>query len=76
MLKQRFTSHPILAHFDAPSPSTIKTDASDHAKVAIYSQTKKNGRVNPVAFLFQRFSPADMNYDIHDKEIMAIVLAY
>ena len=27
-------------------------------------------------FLSRKFSPAEMNYDIHDKEIVAIVLAF
>ena len=76
MLKQRFTSAPILAHFDATSLCIIETDASDYAVGAIHSQRQKNGRVHPVAFLSRKFSPAEMNYDIHDKEMVAILLAF
>ena len=76
MLKQRFTYFPILAHFDATLPSIIKTDASDYAVGAIHSQTQKNGRVYPVAFLSRKFSPAEINYDIYGKEIVSIVLAF
>ena len=76
MLKQRFTSAPILTHFDATLPSIIKTDASDYATGTIHSQTQKNGQVHPVAFLCRKFSLAEMNYDIHDKEMVAIVLAF
>ena len=76
MLKQRFTSAPILAHFDATLPSIIETDASDYAVGAIHSQIQKNGRVHQVAFLSRKFSPAEMNYDIHDKEMVAIVLSF
>ena len=76
MLKQRFTPAPILPHFDATLPSIIETDASDYAVGAIHLQTQKNGRVHPGAFLSRKFSPAEMNYDIHDKEMVAIVLVF
>ena len=76
MLKQRFTSASILAHFDATLPSIIETDASDYLVGAIHSQTQKNGRVHSVAFLSRMFSPAEMNYDMYDKEMVAIVLAF
>ena len=55
ILKHRFTSAPILAHFDATLPSIIETDASDYALGAIHSQIHKNGRVHPVAFLSRKF---------------------
>ena len=76
MLKQRVTPASILAHFDATLPSIIETDVSDYAVGAIHLQTYKKGRVHPVAFLSRKFSPAEMNYDIHDKERVAIVLAF
>ena len=75
-LKQKFTSTPILAHFDATVPSIIETDASDYAVGAIHSQTKRIGRVHWVAFLSRKFSPAEINNHIHDKEMVAIVLAF
>ena len=37
MLKQRFTSAPILAYCDATLPSIIETDASDYIVGAIHS---------------------------------------
>ena len=76
MSKHRFTSAPILAHFDATLPSIIETNASDYAVGAMHSQTQNNGRVHPVAFLSWKFSPPEINYDIHDKEMVAIVLAF
>ena len=57
-------------------PSIIETDASDYAVGAIHSQTQKNGRVHPVALLSRKFPPAEITYHIHDKEIVAIVLAF
>jgi len=37
-LKQRFTTAPILAHFDAQKPVIIETDTSDFAIGAVLSQ--------------------------------------
>ena len=76
MLKQRYTAAPIFAHSDATLPSIIETDASDYAVVATHSETQKNGPIHPVAFPSRKFSPAEMNYDIYDKELVAIVLGF
>ena len=76
MLKQRFNYATILAHFYASLVSIIETEASDYPVGAIHSQTQKNGRVHPVALLFRKFFPTEMNYDIHETEMVAIVLAF
>ena len=76
LLKNAFTSAPILAHFDSFLQSIIETDASDYAVGAVHSQVQRNGKVHPCAFLSRKFSPAELNYDIHDKEMVAIVLAF
>ena len=48
-LKSRFTSAPILRHFDPHRPCIIECDASDFAIGAILSQ-KCDGRLQPIAF--------------------------
>ena len=75
-LKNRFTSAPILAHFDAQKPVIIETDASDFAIGAVLSQRDQENRLHPVAFHSRKFSPAEINYEIHDKELLAIVDAF
>ena len=76
LLKNVFTSGPILAHFDSSLQSVIETDASDYAVGAVHSQVQRNGRVHPCAFLSWKFSPAELKYDKHDKKMVAIVLAF
>jgi len=75
-LKHRFTSAPILAHFDAQKPVIIETDALDFAIGAILSQRDEENRLHPVAFHSRKFAPAEINYEIHDKELLAIVDAF
>ena len=36
----------------------------------------KKTRVHPVAYLSKQFNPADINYDIHYKEMLAIVSSF
>jgi RNase H-like domain found in reverse transcriptase len=54
----------------------IKTDAFDYAPAAILSQVKSNGEIHPVTYLSQTFSDTELNYDTHDKELMAIYEAF
>jgi len=75
-LKQRFTMAPILAHIDATKPVIIETDASDFAIGTILSQRDEEGRLHPVAFHSRKFQPVEINYEIHDKELLAIVDAF
>jgi len=72
-LKKRFTTAPILSHFDAQKPVIIETNTSDYAIGAILSQRDSEGRLHPVAFHSRKFQPAEINYEIHDKELLAIV---
>jgi len=75
-LKQRFTTAPVLAHFDTSKPVIIETDTSDFAIGAVLSQRDEENRLHPVAFHSRKFQPAEINYKIHDKELLAVVDAF
>jgi len=64
---------PILANFDVTRPIIIESDASDFAIGAILSQRDTENRLHPVAFHSRKFTPAEINYEIHDKKLLAIV---
>src|SRR5437868_107499 len=65
-----------LGSIDSSKPITIETDASDKALGACLSQPDDKGKLQPVAFHSRKFTPAELNYDIHDKELLAIVDAF
>ena len=54
----------------------IETDAYNLAKGAILSQLEHDDRYNPIAFYSKKFSDAELNYDIHHKEMVVIVEAF
>jgi hypothetical protein len=74
-LKDTFTSTPILKHFDPALEVIIETDTSNFTISCILSQ-KHNGQLHPVAFHSRKMEPAEKNYDIHDKELLAVVEAF
>jgi hypothetical protein len=75
-LKRRFTTAPILITFDPEKEIVLEADASHFAMGACLSQADKEGRLHPVAFWSRKFTPAEVRYDIYDKELLAIVAAF
>jgi len=73
MLKGAMITEPILQHFDPEQPVTIETDASNYAIGAICSQPDAKGILYPVAYYSRKLKDPERNYDIHDKELLAIV---
>jgi len=74
-LKSTFTSAPVLTHWDPNAPIFIESDASDYTLAAILS-TQVGTEIHPIAFHSQTFSAAELNYDVHDKELLAIYEAF
>ena len=74
-LKTRFITAPILCHFFPDRETIVETDASDFALDCVLSQFK-NKRLHAVAFHSRKLSDAERNYEIHDKELLAILEAF
>ena len=75
-LKIAFTTAPILRDFDHDCEIIVDTDASDYVSASILSQYDDDGILHPVAFFLKKYSPAECNYEIYDKELMAIVRCF
>jgi len=73
-LKEQITTAPILNLPDNSQPFRIKADSSYFATGAILSQqSPEDKKWHPIAFLSKSLSPVERNYEIHDKEMLAIV---
>src|SRR5882724_11425283 len=76
-IKITFTKAPILVHFNPDNPIMVETDASDYAIAAIISQISPNdGDIHPIVFYSHSLQPAELNYKIYDKELLAIFKAF
>jgi len=71
-LKKAFISTPILTHWIPNAQLIVETDASDYALAAILSIVNEDNEVHPVAFHSCTFTAAELNYDTHDKELLAV----
>lgn len=75
-LKSAFTSAPVLAHFDYDKEITLETDSSDYVSAGVLSQRDDNHVLRPVAFFSKKLSPTECNYEIYDKELLAIIRCF
>ena len=74
-LRTRLTSAPVLVHYDPTRRIMIETDALKYVSAGILSQECEDGKWRPVAYRSKTMKPAECNYDVHDKELLAIVQA-
>ena len=72
-LKDLFTSKPVLKIFSPDKPCVMETDASDFAIGSILSQHDDKGTLHPIAYYSRKLKPAEINYEIYDKEMLAII---
>ena len=52
----------------------VETDASGHTIGGVLSQ-EQDGKWKPIAFLSRTMQPMERNYEIYNKELLAIVEA-
>jgi hypothetical protein len=76
LLKKLFTTAPILCHADPFKEFTLETDASNYAISGILSQVQNDGLLHPVGFYSRKMTSSEKNYEIHDKELLAIISCF
>ena len=74
-LRQKLCSTPVLTYFKRGRPLLVETDASKYVFSGILSQHDEDGKWRPIAYRSKTMAPAECNYDVHDKELLAIVQA-
>lgn len=72
-LKQRLTSAPILRHYQPDLETKLETDASDGVVAGVLSQRHDDNLWHPTAYYSKGMSDTEKNYEIHDKEMLAII---
>jgi len=59
-------------HWVLDTQLVMETNTSDYALAAILFIMTKDNEIHPVAFHSQTFSASELNYNIHNKELLAI----
>jgi len=72
-LKKRFTTEPVLAVPDRNQEMRMEADASDYAMGGMLLVKGTDRKWRPVAFISKSLSPAERNYKIHDKKMLAVI---
>jgi hypothetical protein len=65
-----------LAHFNPDQDIIVETDASDYISTGVLSQYNNHNIFHTMAYCSKEHSPMEYNYDIYDKQLMAIVRAF
>lgn len=74
-LKNEVSSDTVMRHFDPGLPTVVECDSSDHSVGGILSQMV-DGAARPVAFFSTTMAPAERNYAIYDKELLAVIRCF
>ena len=73
LLQKAFTTAPILMHWIPNASLIIETDASNYDLAAILSTVSPtDNQVHLIPFHSQTFNSAELNYNVYNKELMAI----
>ena len=72
-LKKRFTTEPVLVTPDLDKKIRVEVDVSDFAIGGVLSMKCEDEKWSPVAYISKSLNEAERNYEIHDKEMLAII---
>ena len=72
-LKRRFMEELVLAAPDLDKKMRIEVDVSDYAMGGVLTMEEEEGLWKLVAFLSKFLNEIGRNYEIHDKEMLAII---
>ena len=75
-LKQRVCEAPILIYFNPSKECHVETDSSDYVSAGVLSQEDDNGILHPVVYFSKRMVPAECNFEIYNKELLAIIRCF
>jgi hypothetical protein len=72
-LKEIFVTEPVLAQWDPDRETILETDSSGYVVAGVLSQYDDQGLLRPVAYYSKKMTSTQSNYEIHDKELLAVI---
>jgi RNase H-like domain found in reverse transcriptase/Reverse transcriptase (RNA-dependent DNA polymerase) len=67
------SSDPVLQRPNYEKPFTLEVDASQYATGAILYQENDEGKLRPVGYHSHTLNPTERGYDVHDRELLAVM---
>lgn len=68
-----FSTEPILVTFDPARTTAVETDSSGYNTGGVLSQYDDKGLLRPCAYFSKQNAPAECNYPIYGKDLLAVV---
>jgi hypothetical protein len=75
-LKKFFILALVICYFDPERKFVVEIDASNLTVMGILSQSDNDSILHSVAYCSRKYSLMEINYEIHDKELLAIFHAF
>jgi len=72
-LNERFMKEPVLVAPDLDKKMRMEVNASDYMMGEVLSMEYEDGRWRPVAYLLKSLNETERNYEIYNKEILAVI---
>ena len=72
-MKESFTTAPVYGRFNFEHDTVVETDALNYISARVLSQYDDQGILHPVTFFSKMHAPAEYNYEIYDKHLLALV---
>ena len=75
-LKELFIIELILAQFDYDKETVVECDSSGYTTRGVFLQYDGQGFLKSCVYFSKKNSPAECNYKIHDKELLAVICCF
>ena len=72
-MKEKFTKELVLVAPDLDKKMRMEVNTSDYMIGGVLSMECEDGKWRLVAFLSKSLNKTERNYEIHDKEILAVI---
>ena len=70
------TKAPIFAHYKQGVKTIVEMNLSNYVSSGVLSQLGDDGLLYLIAFFSKNLNPTECNYEIYDKELLAIIRCF
>jgi hypothetical protein len=75
-LKKRIIEALVLSYFSSELKTYLESNSFDYVSIEILSQKEDNDHIKSIIYFFKTLSFVEYNYEIYDKELLAIIRCF